>query len=74
MQHLISLFFGTSALLSATRALDGFFEKKADTRKKEDFFNTRELKEVALSTRSLFQNSFDWRGSHGQTFSNLFYG
>ena len=58
MQHLISLFFGTSALLSATHALDGF--SNSDKRKKEDFlFNTRELKEVALSTRSLFQNSFD---------------
>ena len=74
MQHLISLFFGTSALLSsATHALDGF--SNSDKRKKEDFlFNTRDLKEVALSTRSLFQNSFDWRGSHGQTFSNLFTG
>ena len=54
MQHLISLFFGTSALLSATHTLDGF--SNSDKRKKEDFlFNTRELKEVALSTRSLFQ-------------------
>ena len=68
MQHLISLFFGTSALLSsATHELDGF--SNSDKRKKEHFLsNTRELKEVALSTRSLFQNSFDWRGSRRSNF------